>query len=259
MSTSPFNATVVARRDVSDHALILWVQPDTGTTAPFAPGQFVQLGWPKERKPDDPPERIRYVKRSYSIASAPHESNAYELFLALVPSGALTPTLWTLQPGDRVWCDDAPKGFFTLDRIPRGKDLVFLATGTGSAPFVSMLRAHRGNPPWRRVFVVQGARYAADLAYDAEMREIDAVDERMRYAPVVSREPGTWNGLHGRVHVALERCEELGGFALDPAEAHVLLCGNPDMIADVRARLEPRGFEVDTAKKPGTLHFEKYW
>jgi ferredoxin--NADP+ reductase len=136
-----------------------------------------------------------------------------------------------------------------------------VATGTGLAPYLSMLRTHRAAPPWRRCVLVHGVRHAADLAYDAELRARAVEDPRFRYAPVASRDPGDWPGLRGHVQVALEpeRFQSLAGFPLDPASCEVLLCGNPAMIGSVRELLAPRGFESGTAAAPGNLHYEKYW
>lgn len=260
----PWNATVARRRDVNDRVRILWIAPDSGATQPFEPGQFVQLGWPKPEDPaGPPPTRVRWNKRSYSIGSSPEERGAYEVCLALVDEGALTPRLFELRVGDRVWCDDAPKGHFTLERIPEGRHLVGVATGTGIAPFVSMLRRYRGTGRWRKLTIVCGARESSDLAYHDELRAAAAADPTVRYAAVVSREPAEsdWTGGRGRVQRALaeDAFVATAGEALVPVDTHVLLCGNPAMIDDVRALLEPRGFVLDTARTPGNLHFERYW
>jgi ferredoxin--NADP+ reductase len=260
----PWNASVSRRRDVSDTARVLWIQPDSGAIQPFEPGQFVQVGWPKPIDPAAPPSgRVRWNKRSYSIASSPDEPGAYELYLALVPDGTLTPRMFDLRAGERVWCDDAPKGHFTLERIPSGRHLVCVATGTGVAPFVSMLRRYRGTRRWRKLTIVCGARASADMAYDAELLEAVRNDPTVFYAPVASREPSdsTWSGGRGRVQSTLEDATFLAktGEPLVPEGTHVLLCGNPTMIDEVRAHLEPRGFVLDTHKAPGNLHFERYW
>lgn len=264
------NAVVTERRECNPRVVRLWVRPDTGDVPAFVPGQFVQLGMPNEAAPtrarDDEgtTPRVRLVKRSYSIASAPREKHAFELCVALVDGGQLTPRLFALPVGGRVWCDAAPKGFFTLERVPRGRALVAVATGTGVAPFVSMLREHaadRGR--FERFVVVHGARERGDLAYDEEMRALSDVDGRVRYVPVVSREPAAsaWRGLRGRVQVALDpdTFAREAGCELVPRDTHVLLCGNPQMIDDVRADLATRGFTLDTPKTPGNVHFERYW
>lgn len=260
----PWNATVTRRRDVNERVKLLWITPDSGRVQPFEPGQFIQLGWPKPEDPaGPPPTRVRWNKRSYSIASSPSEPGAYELCLALVDQGALTPRLFDLRAGERVWCDDAPKGHFTLERIPDGRHLVCVATGTGIAPFVSMLRRYRGTGRWRKLTILCGARASSDLAYHAELGSAASTDASVRYAAVLSREPAgsAWSGARGHVQAVLEDAafRSVAGEALVPEETHVLLCGNPAMIDDVRPRLETRGFRLDTAKEPGNLHYERYW
>jgi ferredoxin--NADP+ reductase len=262
-SEIPWNARVLRRLDPSDHVRILWIAPDSGGVQPFEPGQFVQVGWPKDRDPDAPTDRVRWIKRSYSIASSPQQREAYELFLAVVPGGLLTPRLFHLAEGDRVWCDDAPKGHFTLARVPAGQHVVAFATGTGIAPFVSMLRRYRGTDRWRKLTIVWGSRASADLVYDAELRAAAADDPSVRYVPVLSREPasGTWSGLRGHVQVVLEDrvFREAVGEPLVAEGTHALLCGNPAMIEDARGLLEARGFRLDTIQVPGNLHYERYW
>ncbi|MBL8861230.1 MAG: ferredoxin--NADP reductase [Planctomycetes bacterium] len=260
----PWNATIARRRDVSPGVRLLWIRPDSGAVARFEPGQFIQLGWPKPEDPaGEPPTRVRWNKRSYSIASSPDEHEAYELCLTLVAGGVLTPRLFDLEAGARVWCDDAPKGHFTLERIPAGRHLVCVATGTGIAPFVSMLRRYRGTGRFRKLTVLWGARESADLAYHAEWTAAAAADTSIAYAAITSREPASsaWRGARGRVQSLLEPAtfEHVAGESLSPEDTHALLCGNPAMVDDVRPLLEARGFVLDTARAPGNLHFERYW
>jgi len=260
----PWNATVARRVDVNESLRILWIRPDSGSIQPFEPGQFVQLGWPKPEDPaGPPPTRVRWNKRSYSIASSPEEIGAYEVCLAHVHGGVLTPQLFEQPEGARLWCDDAPKGHFTLARIPEGRHIVCVATGTGIAPFTSMLRRYRGTGRFRKLTILWGARGSADLAYDAEFRAAASSNAEVRYAAIASREPAssTWPGVRGRVQALLDSATfgSIAGEPLDPLDTHVLLCGNPAMIDDVRALLEPRGFVLDSAKTSGNLHFERYW
>lgn len=262
------NATIVSRRDLNDRIAIVHVRPDVGSVAPFVPGQFIQLGLPADPAALPPgtsaPARTKLVKRSYSIASGPHESEAYELFIAFVAQGKLTPRLQHLHTGARVWHDDVPKGHFTMELVPNGLDLVFVATGTGIAPFVSMLRTYRSLPlRFRHFVIVHGARETSDLAYHDEFVAAAREDPRVRYVPVLSREAphSAWSGLRGHVQVALDAAAfaSRAGFTLDPAHSRVFLCGNPEMIEQVRAQLAVRGFTPDTPKTPGNVHFERYW
>jgi ferredoxin--NADP+ reductase len=273
------NATLIERRDASDTHAILRIRPDAQPLPAFEPGQFVSLGLARARHDDRrlealssgllaPPRvpiarrRVRIVRRAYSIASSPHERDVYELFVALVPGGRLTPDLWSLAPGARCWVSPEVHGNFTLDELPHGRDLLLVATGTGVAPFVSMLRTYGAGERWRHVALVHGARRAFDLGYRRELEERAERDPRVTYLPALSREPDeNWRGLRGRVQVALE--SELfrarAGFALDPEHCHALLCGNPAMIADVCDHLKARGFTHDAPRERGNIHFERYW
>lgn len=252
---------LVACEDITPRLRVLRLRARTTPIGAFEPGQFVQVGLPMEASGVDllpaRPGRVRMHKRPFSIASAPAELPEVELYVALVDGGRFTPLLWRLVPGDRLWHDPVPKGVFTFSRVPAGADLVLVATGTGLAPFISFLRRHPVEGPWRRLVLVHGVRTPAELGYRAELEARAARDATVRYVPVVSRpDPADgWNGAVGRVQSALAG----HGVELDPARAHVFLCGNPDMIRDVRALLEPRGYRPDTLETPGSLHFEKYW
>jgi ferredoxin--NADP+ reductase len=224
MTSAELNATLVLRRDLSERHAILRLQPDALPIPPFTPGQFIQVGLPRAGA-DGP----RLARRAYSIASAADDRGGYELFVALVEEGRFTPELWTLAPGDRLWVGPRALGAFTLEHLPPGKDLALVATGTGVAPFVSMLRTYRERPPWRRVVLFHGVRRAADFGYRDELSERELADPAMRYFPVASGEAEGWTGIRGRVQPLFERerFAALVGWPLDPSECHVLLCGNP--------------------------------
>ena len=155
--------------------------------------------------------------------------------------------------------------------MPDGSDLALIATGTGLAPFMSMLRAAPVGQPspasparrWRRCVLVHGARNATELGYRAELTARAAADPDFTYLPLVTREPEGpgWTGLRGRVQSLLEGDTWTAqvGAPLDPATWHVFLCGNPAMIDDVDRRLGARGFRHHSKRQPGTLHFERYW
>jgi ferredoxin--NADP+ reductase len=276
MSEALTNAVLVGREDLSARYSILRVRPDSLPIAEFRAGQFIQLGLPRPARPKPgdlppleagggqvagapvapaPPPRMRIDRRSYSIASSPRERDHYEFFLTVVPQGRLTPELWKLAPGARCWVDDKAVGAFTLETVPAGADLVMVGTGTGIAPYLSMLREAGGAPAWKSFALVHGVRLAEDLGYRAELEARARSDSRFRYHPIASREPegSGWKGARGRVQSIVQ------GLALDPARTHVFLCGNPDMIQSVREMLAPRGFVADAPQAPGNLHVEKYW
>ena len=206
---------------------------------------------------------IRLVRRAYSIASSPSETEALEFFVVRIERGELTPRLWEISPGGRLWMDDQAKGEFRIDYAPPDKDLVMISTGTGIAPFLSMLRTYGGQNRWRRLVMINGVRYASDFAYQAELEAAVLADPSVIYIPLTTREPegSSWSGLRGRVQTVLEpeMYRRLVGAPLDPAHCHVFLCGNPDMIDTVEQLLGARGFVTDSRTGPGNIHFERYW
>jgi ferredoxin--NADP+ reductase len=267
--TDILNATIIERKDLNEELAIVRIQPDGGVVPDFQPGQFCTIGLPKAPEEIDPQSpavkrgKVPLIRRAYSIASSPMEKDALELYIVLVEAGRLTSKLWELNQGDRLFLDPRINGHFTLEPIPPGKDLIFVSTGTGLAPFISMLRTFRGSGRWRRCVVLHGVRMARDLGYREELTRIAAEDSTVTYIPAVTREPADsdYPGYRGRVNQALEAAtyEKLVGAPLDPAHCHVLLCGNPAMIDTVQAELSPLGFTEHKKDQPGTLHFERYW
>ncbi len=259
MSDDLYNATVVFREDVGTQTAVLRIKPDDMQVPEFTPGQFVTIGLAKDGEADAPEDLIR---RPYSIASPAGERDHVELFFAHADDGKLSSRLWELKVGSRLWMDDRIKGTFTLEGVPQGGDLLMISTGTGVAPFVSMLRTYRGQGRWRRFILINSARTAADLGYHAELDVIRRDDPSIEYLPTVSREPESsdWRGLRGRAQEALTDLLNSGSAReIDPRRCHAFLCGNPDMIESVSKMLEERGFLVSTKHQEGNLHFERYW
>ncbi len=215
----------------------------------FVPGQFFQLGL------DLNGDRVR---RSYSAASAPGEP--LEFYLTEVPGGVLTPSLFRLRQGQELWVERTPHGFFTLDYVPKTKRLWLVATGTGLGPYISMLRHARTWEHAEEVVLVHGVRTLSELAYREELEGLTK-SRPLRYVPLVSREAVTRGELPGRITTALERgtLEEAARARLSPEDSHVLLCGNPDMIAEMQTLLAARGLEKHRVRKPGHVTLEKYW
>ncbi len=265
MTTDPHNATLTHREDLTNELAIIRIQPDQGPVPEFEPGQFITIGLlkPPAAAPGPAPTRVRLTRRAYSIASSPAVRGYVELYVVLVEKGQLTPRLWNIPVGGQLWMDNKAKGEFTLKGIPTGKDLIMISTGTGLAPYLSMLRTYRGQGRWQRLVIIHGVRLAEDLGYRAELEQISHEDPSIFYIPTVTREPAdsSWQGMRGRVGVVLEdqTYQRLVGSALDPAHCHVFLCGNPDMIQSVQAQLEAKGFTTQTRDQPGQIHFERYW
>ncbi len=266
----PLNARLVQRTDLNPELAIFRVALESGQTLDFTPGQYTTLGVLPPPDPDaQPPKRpkvgrARLLRRAYSIASPPGDPRGTEFYLVVVPEGRLTPNLWSLRQGDRLFMDEACKGTFTLDNVPAKKTLVSIATGTGLAPFVSMLETYRNTDRWDRFVVIHGTRLAADLGYRDRLEHIAHQDPTVIYLPACTREPAqsNWNGLRGRVHVILEpdMFQSLTDRPLTPDTAHVFLCGNPDMIDQCEAQLTQRGFTTRDRNNPdGNIHLERYW
>lgn len=201
-----------------------------------------------------------FVKRAYSLASAPGEP--LEIFLTHVERGAFSPRLFAMQPGESIFAEEKARGFFTLEHVPSTDELWMFASGTGIGPFISMLRTPEPWQRFRRLFLVHGVRQVAHLAYQEELQRLSALhDDALTWVPVVSREPDASGVVHGRVTTALED-GSLGRFAgaePTPERAHVLLCGNPAMIDDSMALLEARGMVRHRLRKPGHITTERYW
>ena len=268
-ATSPYNATVTGREEINPQLIILRVKPEAELFS-FVPGQFAVLGLlaSEPRIQEAYPEEgvlnpAKLIRRAYSIASSSEERQHLEFYLSLVTSGELTPRLFALQPGSRIHLAPRVGGFFTLDRVAPGKAVLLIATGTGLAPYISMLRTMLLQDSKRRFVVLHGARYSWDLGYRAELESLARLRPNLIYIPSITR-PGEdphFTGQSGRIQNLLEQgvVESLSGLLLDPGFADVFVCGNPDMIRKVKSMMTARGFVSDNGKESGTLHIEEYW
>lgn len=214
----------------------------------FEAGQFFQLGLELEG---------RLVTRSYSAASAP--GAPLEVFLSKVEGGQLTPRLFDLAEGEALQLSPKGLGFFVLSEVPPARVLWLVSTGTGLGPFIAMLRQGPVFERFELICVVQGVRHTDRLAYQDEL-EGYAASQKVRYVPIVSGEAPPPGGLAGRVTTAFEngQLEQRVGVGID-RDAHVLLCGNPKMIEEMRLLLEQRGLKKHRRRTPGHFNFEKYW
>ncbi|MGA8026919.1 MAG: FAD-binding oxidoreductase [Bryobacteraceae bacterium] len=194
----------------------------------FTPGQFVSVI-----------DRMngKEITRAYSIAS-PRGGNRFELCLNRVEDGIVSPYLFGLKPGDEIEMGE-PLGFFTL-RHP-GHRAVFVATGTGIAPFRSMLLDHlpRTHP---RITLLFGVRYEQGLLYRGELEQLARDYDSFRFIPTITRPTESWHGRTGRVQAHLD--EALG--IRTPEELSIIdvyICGLKEMVDDVRRELKQRGFD----------------
>jgi ferredoxin--NADP+ reductase len=216
----------------------------------FEAGQFVRIAL------DIDGERIA---RPFSFVNAP-EDPLLEFYGIVVPEGPLSPRLERLAPGDRRYVAPNPAGFLVLSEVPDAQSLWLMATGTGIAPFLSMLRT---DEPWKRfreVVLVQAVRHAKELVYQELIHDIGASRPSLRTVTFVSRESHPAS-LAGRIPAAIAdgRLERAAGVALSPETAHVMLCGNPDMLKDATAALIARGLRKHRRRTPGHISVESFW
>jgi ferredoxin/flavodoxin---NADP+ reductase len=230
----------------------------------FEAGQFVRIAL--DQTPGDPASRIA---RPFSFVNPPQDPVA-EFYGIVVPEGPLSPRLARLAPGDTLYVAPNPAGFLVLSEVPdaevQARSLWLISTGTGIAPFLSMLRTEA---PWKRfehVVLVHAVRRAEELVYQELIREIGLERSGLKYLTFVSRESRPAAASHpeplaGRIPAAMRdgRLERAAGLELSPACAHVMLCGNPDMLKDAAAALAERGMRKHHRRTPGHVSMESFW
>jgi ferredoxin--NADP+ reductase len=223
----------------------------------FTAGQFARLGVTKADGST--------VWRAYSMVSSPHDE-FLEFFSIVVPGGEFTSELSRLEVGDTLLVERQAFGFLTLDRFVDGRDLWLLATGTGIAPFLSILQDFEVWEKFERIVLVYSAREARELAYQDLIAGLFSRDYLAEYAhkfvyvPIVTRErvPGA---LNGRMTTLIENgeLEQAAGVDLTREHSRVMLCGNPQMIDDTRKLLKARDMQLSLSRRPGQVAVENYW
>ena len=216
----------------------------------FDNGQFVMIGLEVEQADSS----HKPLLRAYSIASANWEEQL-ESFSIKVQDGPLTSRLQHIQPGDTILIGRKPTGTLLISDLHPGRNLYLLATGTGLAPWLSVIKDPDTFARFERVVLCHGVRGAEDLAYrDYIERELphhellgDVIRDRLLYYPTVSREAFEYNGQdhRGRITEHLEHdriAAALGIDTLDPRHDRAMICGSPQMLADFRRILDQRGF-----------------
>ncbi|MGH8765691.1 MAG: ferredoxin--NADP reductase [Burkholderiales bacterium] len=216
----------------------------------FEAGQFVRIALEVEG------ER---VARPFSFVNAPDDP-ILEFYGVVVPDGPLSPRLAQLRAGDALHVADNPSGYLVLSEVQPAEDLWLVATGTGIAPFLSILRTEAPWARYRRVVLVHAVRHQNELVYGDLIEKIGrACPERLSYVRFVSREPAT-GALEGRIPAALRdgRLAAAGG-SFTPERSQFLLCGNPDMLKDTAAALIEQGFRKNRRRAPGHITVESFW
>ena len=308
-----YNASVVDVQPVNPSLMILSVCPDEGLLD-FKPGRYTLLGlgnWEPRvagsfaRAEDFSPATAedaggnpRLVRRAYSISSSiltdtgtlvrAGENGIWEFYITLVQNpdhpSELTPRLFYLEAGDRLYMGPRCRGHYTLDRIRSPEDtIVFMATGCGEAPHNAMIAELLHTRHAGEIVSVVCTRRLGDLAYLAVHRRLQSKFANYTYLPMTTRDPRNLDRTHpdyvGKQYIqdyfASRQLEADAGLEFQPSKTHVFLCGNPAMIGlPARTRgqpprypkptgmvelLEKRGFQIDRAGEPGNIHFEKYW
>lgn len=223
----------------------------------FAPGQFARIGL--KSHPDLPEPD---VWRAYSMVNHPQDP-ALEFYCVVVPDGQFSPLLWQQPVGAPIWVERHPFGFLTLDRFTPADNLWLVATGTGISAFLPMLQSSDIWQHYQTVILVHGVRTPDELAYRDQLQSLVKEREKnlggqFKYLPVCSQAP-----LNGpsRITTLYENntLATLANETLNPAQSRIMLCGNPQMVTEMRALLSLDGFAAGRRGVLGTLAVENYW
>ncbi|HSI21442.1 MAG TPA: ferredoxin--NADP reductase [Methylophilaceae bacterium] len=208
----------------------------------FENGQFVMIGLQAEGKP---------LLRAYSIASPNYEEHL-EFFSIKVPNGPLTSRLQHLEVGQDVLVSRKPTGTLVLHDLKPGKHLYLLSTGTGLAPFMSLIQDPEAYERFEKIVLIHGVRHVNELAYEKFITEElpqneffgEEVREKLIYYPTVTREPYRNQGRLTDLIESGKLFTDIGLPPLDPAVDRAMICGSPQMLADTSDLLDRRGFQV---------------
>ena len=246
----------------------------------FTAGQFVRLGIHGKdlqyfaqnyetklitsETQDKPIDLDGYVFRAYSVASSPYDE-FIEFFSVVIPEGEFTSKVNHIQVGDSLLLNTTPFGYLTLARyqLPLPNDLWLLATGTGLAPFLSILKTIEVWQQYQRIILVYSARTSQELAYQAEIGSIKSIygdnGAAFVFLPIVTRE-ADYAGEKARIPnlILSGKLTELVGQKLDKERSHVMLCGNPQMVEDTKEALKSIGLTMNR-RGEGNIAVENYW
>lgn len=221
----------------------------------FSNGQFTMLGLEDDGRP---------LVRAYSMAS-PNYDDALEFFSIKVPDGPLTSRLQHVKVDDPVLVGRKPTGTLVVDNLLPGRTLYLLSTGTGLAPFLSIIRDPETYERYETVVLVHGCRHVAELAYgeritrDWHSDELvgESISRQLIYYPTVTREPFRNRGRIDDLITSGRLFEDIGRDPIDAEHDRAMLCGSPDMLASMRTVLQERGFVEGSSHTPGTFVIEK--
>lgn len=270
MADRELNSIVTHIMQVSPTMKIVRVKPDSWELPEFTAGQFISLGLPaasskiegsapdeKEFKPG------KIIRRLYSIASSSVLKEYIEFYITIVHSGALTPRIFNLEIGNRIELGKRTSGMFTLEEVPEGNNIVLIATGTGVAPYISMIRSNALQKSKAKLAVIHGAANSWDLGYSSELTLIESMADKFNYIPTIlmpDKEPAGWNGDTRLIQDIWKdgKMEEVWGFKPTPENTHIFLCGNPGMTDTMSEILGEEGFVEHARKTAGQIHIESW-
>lgn len=221
----------------------------------FSNGHFTMIGLLVDGKP---------LVRAYSVASANYEDHL-EFLSIKVPDGPLTSRLQHLQPGDEVLVGKKPTGTLVVDYLRPGRHLYLLATGTGLAPFLSIVRDPEVYERFERIVLVHGVRQVDELAYHDMLTEHlprheylgEVVAAKLRYVPTVTREEFHTMGRIPELITSGQLAGQTGLPELNAADDRVMICGSPGMLRELKGLLEGRGFHEGSTSTPGDFVIER--
>jgi ferredoxin--NADP+ reductase len=221
----------------------------------FSNGHFTMIGLTVNNKP---------LLRAYSIVSPNYEEHL-EFLSIKVPDGPLTSRLQHIQVGDSIIVGRKPTGTLLIDYLLPGKNLYMLSTGTGMAPFLSVLRDPETYERFDKVILVHGVRQVNELAYhDYLTQELpqhellgEMVSTQFLYYPTVTREPYRHMGRITDLMESGQLFADLGLPTPVPTQDRVMICGSPQMLKDLKSLLEQRGFQEGNTTRPGDFVIER--
>ena len=218
---------------------------------PYEAGQFIKLALPTGDQ---------MLARAYSFVNPPQE-RPYEFYYVTLADGPLTQRLCRLAPGDALFLSHRAAGFLVLSEVPDAENLWLLATGTGIAPFLSILASETPWQRYRRVVLVHAVRFASELTYRELIARVRAQHEgRFEVVSIVSRERAE-GALAGRIPQAIldGKLETAAGIGLSASASQVMICGNPAMVTDTVHALAGRGMKKHRRRSPGQITVENFW
>jgi len=262
------NCVITNIIQVSPIMKIIRVKPIDWDLPEYKAGQFVALGlFGAATKCEEATEEFKeqeddkLIRRAYSIASSSTQEYV-EFYITLVHSGSLTPRVFALNIGDKIWMGKKAVGMFTIDQIDPEQNVVLVATGTGVAPYMSMLRSNALSRKGK-VMVIHGASNSWDLGYSSELSLLETMFPNFSYYPTVTmpeKEPAGWLGDTRFIQDIWEAevVEKKWGFKPNAENTHVFLCGNPNMTNGMTEALEKEGFKEHKKREAGQIHVEKF-